>query len=443
MGDIFKLLFSIIAGPVLIVLGFLVFRYTLVKMGIDLEPIISMAIAILPLFLPFILFFLLHEKWMDFVHQKFIADNGRTTLRIKLPQEVLKSPEAMEYVFSIIHNPSNADNLWQTYIDGRHPLIFSFELVSIGGDVRFYINVPTKKTKNIVEAQLYAQYPGIEISEEMIDYASEIVWDPKRWEMMAFHLGKKEDQVFPIKTYIDFGLDKQPKEELKFEPMAAMLEQLSTAKPHERFWIQILCKPHVKQNFKSGSLHTKPSWEVDVFAKISEMLGRDPKKKTGPLEIEAQPRLTAGERDTVAAMERNVGKYPYETALRYMYITPIGKFDGNAMLMLKTFSTYDIIKRNGIGVRWRTDFDYNWFSDWSGKKKIKLKKEELEDYKKRVYTVREKISKVDEMKIFTTEELATIYHIPGSSVITPGLSRIPSARREAPPNLPTEQINSL
>jgi len=173
------------------------------------------------------------------------------------------------------------------------------------------------------------------------------------------------------------------------------------------------------------------------------MLGRDPKKKTGPLEIEAQPRLTAGERDTVAAMERNVGKYPYETALRYMYITPIGKFDGNAMLMLKTFSTYDIIKRNGIGVRWRTDFDYNWFSDWSGKKKIKLKKEELEDYKKRVYTVREKISKVDEMKIFTTEELATIYHIPGSSVITPGLSRIPSARREAPPNLPTEQIDNL
>jgi len=436
MADIFKLLFSIIAGPVLIVLGFLVFRYTLVKMEIDLEPIISMAVALLPLFLPFILFFLLHEKWMDFVHQKFILDNGRTTLRVKLPQEVLKSPEAMECVFSLIHNPSNADNLWQTYIDGRHPLIFSFELVSIGGDVRFYINVPTKKTKNIVEAQLYAQYPGIEISEEMIDYTSEVVWDPKKWEMMSFHLGKKEDQVFPIKTYIDFGLDKQPKEELKFEPMAAMLEQLSTAKPHERFWVQILCKSHVKQNFKSGSLRAKPSWEVNVFAKISEMLGRDPKKKTGPLEIEAQPRLTAGERDTVAAMERNAGKYPYETALRYMYITPSGKFDGNAMLLLRTFSTYDIIKRNGIGVRWRTDFDYNWFSDWSGKRKIKLKKEELEDYKKRVYTVREKISKVDEMKIFTTEELATIFHIPGSSVITPGLSRIPSTRREAPPNLP-------
>jgi len=436
MADIFKLLFGAIVGPLFLILGFFIMRYTFEIMDIDVEPVISVAIALTPIWLPLVLFFLLFERWMDYVHLKFRLDNGRSTLRIKLPQEVLKSPEAMESVFSLIHNPSNADNLWQTYIDGRHPLMFSFELVSIGGDVRFYINVPTKRTKDLIEAQLYAQFPGIEVAEELIDYSSEVLWDQDKWEMMAFHLGKKEDQEFPIKTYIDFGLDKQPKEELKFEPMAAMLEQLSTAKPHERYWIQILCKPHVKKNFKSGSLHAEASWEAGVFAKISEMLGRDPKKKTGPAELEEQPRLTAGERDTVAAMERNAGKYAYETAIRFMYITPAGKFDGNAMLMLKTFSQYDIIKRNGIGVRWRTDFDYNWFSDWSGRKKMKLKKKELEDYKKRVYTVREPISKVDELKIFTTEELATIYHIPGSSVITPGLARITSARREAPANLP-------
>jgi len=438
MADLFKILLSAIAAPILLVVAFVVMRYTFAIIGVDFGLIISITIALTPIWLPFVLFFLLFERWMDFVHLKFSLDNGRTTLRIKLPQEVLKSPEAMESVFALIHNPNNSDNLWQTYIDGRLPLIFSFELVSIGGDVRFYINIPTKKTKNLIEAQLYAQFPGIEVTEEMVDYSSEVVWNPKKWEMMVFHIGKKEDQVFPVKTYIDFGLDKQPKEELKFEPMAAMLEQLSTAKPHERFWIQILCKPHVKRNFKSGFLKSKASWEGDVFAKISEMLGRDPKKKTGPVEFEEQPRLTAGERDTVAAMERNAGKYAYETAIRYVYITPLGKFDGNALLLLKTFSQYDIIKRNGLGVRWRTDFDYNWFSDWSGRKKMELKKKELEDYKKRVYTVREPISRVDELKIFTAEELATIYHIPGSSVITPGLSRIPSARREAPANLPVE-----
>ncbi len=36
----------------------------------------------------------------------------------------------------------------------------------------------------------------------------------------------------------------------------------------------------------------------------------------------------------------------------------------------------------------------------------------------------------------TTEELATIFHIPGKVASTPTLARIPSKRSEAPANLP-------
>lgn len=436
MSDIFKLLFGAVAGPLLLIVAFLVMRTTFNYIGIDPQPVISIVVATSPLWIPFLLFYLLFDKWMDFVRLKFAIDNGRTTLRIKLPQDVFKSPEAMESVIAQIHNPNGPDNLWQTYIDGKSPLMFSFELVSIGGDVRFYVNVPTKKTKNAIEAQLYAQYPGIEVVEEPIDYTAEVSWDPNKWEIMAFHIGKKEAQEYPIKTYIDFGLDKLPKEEEKFEPMAAMLEQLGTAKPHERIWIQILCKPHGKKNFKSGHLSKKGTWEEGVFSVINTMLGRDAKTKQGPAEFEQQPRLTTGERDTVAAMERNAGKYAYETAIRLVYIAKAGQFDGNSLVILKTFTQYDIIKRNGLGVRWRTDFDYNWFSDYSGRRKLALKKSELDEYKKRKYTVRESESKADEPKIMTCEELATIFHIPGRSVVTPGLSRIPSTRKAPPPNLP-------
>jgi hypothetical protein len=250
---------------------------------------------------------------------------------------------------------------------------------------------------------------------------------------MSFHLTKKEDEVFPIKTYLDFGMDRLPKEELKFEPMAAMLEQLGTAKPTDRVWIQILCKPHAKQNFKTGSLQEKKTWESNVLGKIDEMIGRNGKSKMGPGEFAEQPRLTTSERDTITAMERGVGKYAYETAIRVLYAAKAGKFDGNALLILKTFSQYDIIKRNGIGVRWRTDFDYNFFSDRSGKKKIAMKKAELSEYKLRKYSP---AGANDVPKVMSVEELATIWHIPGSSVATPGLGRIPSTRREAPPNLP-------
>lgn len=404
----------------------------------DFSPVASVMVSLTPIWLPLALFYITFDRWMNYVRLKFALYNGRTTLRIHLPPEVLKSPEAMESVMAQIHNTQNADNLMQTYLDGKHPLTFSFELVSIGGEVRFYINVPTKKTKNAVEAQLYAQYPGIEVVEEEIDYTDEISWNPEKYEYMAFHVGKKDDEVFPIKTYIDYGLDKMPKEEEKFEPMSPMLEQLGKVKPHERIWIQILAIPHAKKNFNTGSLSEESTWDKKIQETINKMLKRDERPVTDPDTYERAPMLTVGERDTIAAMERNAGKYAYETAIRWIYITEKGKFDGDIISpILRSFAQYDVIGRNGVGARWRTDYNYNFFSDYSGKKKMQKKQMELQQYKLRDYWHQERISRFDAMKVMSVEELATMFHIPGSSVVTPTLPRITSARKAAPSNLPT------
>lgn len=437
MGDVFKALFGVVAVPVLLVGGFVVFGLATRIVGIDITPVLAIVIALTPIWLPLLLFFLAHQFWMKYVRGAFALDNGRVTLRIKLPQEVFKSPQAMESVIAQIHNPNGPDNPYQGWVDGKHPLIFSFELVSIGGEVRFYVNVPKKKTKNAIEAQLYAQYPGVEVVEEIIEYTAEIPWDPEKYEYLAFRMNKKEDQEFPIKTYVDCGLDKMPKEEEKIEPMAPMLEQLAMVQRHERVWIQILARPHAQKGFKHGELKETRTWESKVQAKIDKMLGRESGKTTGPAEFEEQPRLTPGERDRIAAMERNACKYAYETAIRWIYITEAGKFNGDFIgPMIRTFAEYDIIGRNGIAPRWRTDFDYNLFQDPSGKRKLRMKQQELEAYKLREY---KNETDADKPKIFTCEELATMYHLPGRSVVTPGLSRITSARSEAPANLPTEQ----
>lgn len=440
MADFFKNLLGSAFVPVLLALCVLFIYGVFTYIEIDIKPIISLMLVLSPIWLPLALGPLFFEYWMFYVQMKFAVDNGRTTLRIKLPPTVLKSPEAMEAFFTQVHNVSSSDNLFQTYIDGKHPLIFSFELVSIGGEVRFYINVPSKKTKNAVEAQLYAYYPGVEVVEEQIDYTGEVAWDPEKWDMISFRIGKKEDQEFPIKTYIDYGMDKIPKEEGQIlDPMSSMIEQMASIKPHERVWLQILCRPHGKKNLKTGNLKEISSWEKNVFAKIDEMMGREKGKKVGPLETEEVPRLTMGERDTIAAMERNAGKYAYETAIRWMYITKKGTFDGNFISpMLRTFSQYDIIKRNGMGFKWRTDFDYNMFKDRSGKKKLSMKKWELEQYKKRRYSCDKWDTSDSAMKIMTTEELATMYHLPSAAVVTPGLTRITSNRGEAPSNLPVD-----
>jgi hypothetical protein len=440
MIDIFKAIFGVTGGPLLMVLGFLVFFYTLNLMNIDPGPVFSVVVSLTPIWLPIALFHLTFYWWMYYVQNKFAESNGRTTLRINLPQEVYKSPEAMEAVLSQMQQSNSPDNLMQTYIDGKTPLTSSLELVSIGGDVRFYMNVPTKKVKNSLEAALYAQYPGIEVIQEDIDYTDEIPWDPERYEYMVFHMGKKDKSVLPIKTYIDFGLDKIAKEEEKFEPMAAMIEAIGKIKPHERLWVQFLCIPHVKKNFKNGNLSETPTWEKDGIATINDMMKRKP-GEIDPETMERAPMLTMGERDTIAAIERNIGKYAYEVGIRWMYITEKGKFDGDALgPVIRSFAQYDIIGRNGVGIRWRSDFDYNWLSDRSGRRKMNWKKQELGYYKDRYYYYRDRIGKADEAKVFSVEELATMFHIPGSGVVTPGVNRVTSTRKEAPSNLPTGNI---
>ncbi|MCA9362513.1 hypothetical protein KC906_03990, partial [Candidatus Kaiserbacteria bacterium] len=388
----------------------------------------------------YILFHLTYDMWLWSVGEKFKYDNGRSTLRIVLPQEVLKSPEAMESVFTQIHNANNPDNLMQSYLDGKRPLTCTFELASIGGEVRFYANVPTKKVKNALESNLYAQYPGIEVIEEDIDYTAEVKWDPKVWDLISFHILKKSkttgDDVLPIKTYIDYGLDKQPKEELKFEPMAPLIEHLGSAQPHERVWVQILMTPHTKKNFKSGSLYSVGTWESSAAKKINEMMGRDATHH-GPEETENRPMLTMGERDTIAAIERNVSKYAYTVAIRAMYITKAGKFNPDMIgPMLRSFGQFDMVGRASLGPLWRTDFDYNFFQDFTGARKLRAKRNELEWYKARFYLEGDQKRKTDRQRIMSVEELATIYHIPGTSVVTPGLGRVDTARREAPANLP-------
>jgi len=441
-------------GPAAAFISFLLLVIGLFVFGVSTGQVISVFFALTPIWLPAILLYIFYNKWMDMVGAAFSLSQGRTTLRLRLPPEVFKSPEAMEFVFSQIHNTANPDNLMQTYLDGKRPLPFCFEIVSIGGEVRFYVNVPTKKSKDAFEANIYAQYPGIEVIEESVDYAAEIPVDfeSQDYEIMAFHMGKKKDGVMPIKTYIDFGLDKMPKEEEKIDPITPMIEVLASAKPYERVFVQIVARSFRPDSFQNGqmTIGEGPDWTKGAEKKINEIMNRDPKKKT-PLGMKGDQggddddrgqmaMLTMGENDTIAAIERNIGKYAYETAIRWIYVTKKGKFNGDFINpMIRSFSQYDIIGRNGIGVRWRTDFDYKNIIPGGKKKELKsLKTQELIEYRRRLYYPK---SGGDGYKIFTAEELATIFHLPGKVALTPTLDRVPSTRGEPPANLPIGSLS--
>jgi len=435
-------------GPLAAIISFTLFILGLFVFGVSGGSVLSIFFALTPVWLPIILFLLFFHKWMDMVGTKFYLNQGRSTLRLKIPQEILKSPEAMEFVISQIHNTANPDNLMQTYLDGKRPLPFSFEIVSIGGEVRFYVNVPTRKSRDAFEANIYAQYPGVEVVEEPVDYTAEIPSDflEKNITVFAAHMGKRKDQEFPIKTYIDFGLNDMPKEEEKQDPITPTLEVMAGIAPHERLFVQFVCIPFRKDSFKGGQLVMSEGsdWTKGVEAKINEIMKRDPDSK-GPAngedatDFEGMPRLTPGERDTIEAMERNAGKYAYNVGIRWVYINKEGGFNGDLINpTIKMFSQYDLVTRNSIGVRWRTDFHYKDFYPGKLKGRIDaLRKQELKEYKLRKYFPKDSS---DTPKLFTTEELATMFHIPGKVALTPTLERIPSTRAEAPPNLPIGKL---
>jgi hypothetical protein len=84
------------------------------------------------------------------------------------------------------------------------------------------------------------------------------------------------------------------------------------------------------------------------------------------------------------------------------------------------------------GDKWHPSIGDPWtdFRNWRRNKYGKLA---LMAYKRRSYFHPPFVSKP---MVMNTEELATIYHFPGSVSQTPNLDRVPSKKAQAPGNLP-------
>lgn len=422
---------SVDYGFFLVIIGIVIIFFAFGYLGVTESKAVTFIFLTAPLWLPYITFWIMYEKWMLWTRMMFAYNNGRSYLEIRLPPEVTKSPEAMEFVLTQVHSAPAHDNLWQAYIDGKSTLVYSYEIVSRGGSIHFYATVPSKFVAAL-KSNLYAQYPGVEVIEVPVDYTAEVPEDLDNWGFMSFHMNKKKEDQLPIRTYIDFGLDKMPKEEEKVDPMTPMLEVMNSIKPGEQVWVQFLLSAHKDAGFKNGELHPIEDWSKGGVALINKIMQRNDKGMANREETEDTPRLTLGERDTVTAIERAISKYAYNVGIRWCYVVDqsVTKFDAGIIpRMNRAFAATEIKSRNGIGVRWRTDFNYKWFADPFAKKLPAMKRAELKAYKNRqMYPIKP--------KIYSVEELATLFHLPGTVAMTPTLNRVTSTRAEAPSNLP-------
>ncbi len=377
--------------------------------------------------------YLAFRYWFIYKQQEWIRAQDSLLLEIRLPNEILKSPALMEVVIQSMHQ-SGVGSFTDVYLKGRVRAWFSLELVSEGGKVHFYVWMH-KKWKGTLENALYAQFPQIEVH-EVPDYALPFRYDPAKYKYGKFsHLVLTKPDAYPIKTYIDYGLDRDPKEEYKNDPIAPVLEFLGSLKPGEHAWIQIMIRAHAKEGLKYNRFFVKPDWKKAVDAEIKK-IAKEAKFKTPEDKGGDSKFLSEGQKETIAAIERTVEKAAFDTMIRVAYFAEEAVFNANniggILGVLKQFSSQTL---NGFKPSWY-DFDYPW-QDVFGKKD-KTNREGLAAYQRRSF-FHEPYKNLHDDKSFilTTEELATLYHFPSSMVAaTPTLARIPSKKAEAPANLP-------
>ena len=385
--------------------------------------------------LPIFLIYLAWKLWYYYKQATYIRDTQWVMLDIKLPREMSKSPKAMEVVLGIFAQ-TYAGNKWTRFTQGIVRPWFSLELVSLGGTIHFYIRAP-KFFKNLVEAQIYSQYPGIEISEAE-DYVQNIPAygtpqsDHKIWGVeFAF---SKED-AYPIKTYVDYGLADDPKEEFKVDPITPVLEFLGSITPAEQVWIQILVIATRTRFHKPGTWFGKQDWKEDAKVLIDKLMKREQfKAGSDPNAIPfGALALSPGERTVVEAIERSMDKIAFDCGYRAIYLAPKGQFkDTNIIGLMSSVKQFSSANLNGFKNGLTTGVSEEG-KDFRGIRVERMKRKIFDAYRRRSYFYPPYVGK---SMVLNTEELATIYHFPGQVAATPTLAKIESKRGEPPIDLP-------
>jgi hypothetical protein len=213
--------------------------------------------------------------------------------------------------------------------------------VSDAGEIYFLL-VTNSNYKEIFKQYCYSQFPGVEISEEKEDPLNKFHYTNLKTGPTGLYVGaysfKDDKDHLPIKTYVDYGLDKEMvKEEFKIDPLVVLLESMAQAKQGEMYWFQILIRPTVcnpKDSPASNPGHPPYYWQKRTQDEIDKLLGKV-EEKTGKKIKDSHGHdtdkdetitmykrtlsMNATEKHQVEIMQRNLEKPGFDCQIRFFY----------------------------------------------------------------------------------------------------------------------------
>lgn len=330
-------------------------------------------------------------------------------LMLEIPRTNDKKELAAEQLFASLHGILRDKTELRN--SGGVQEHLSFEIVSTKGQIRFYVWVP-KILQSFVEGQIYSQYPTVQIHKIDEDYVDNRHKHPV---VYSAELALTEDSALPIKTFDTFEVD----------PLAGITGTLAKLDPDasEELWIQILARPladdwhkdttdkwiaKVKNGGNAGLFGTTfdPKWLIQAFGALW-------KPPEGGIGAEAKPKeISERDKTRISKAEEKATKLGYEVKIRLAYL---GADEINAKLNMQalvgTFKQFNSTNLNGFKVEGST-----------------FEPTALDSYKLRQFT--------DNGFILNISELASVYHLPHTSVETPNIVWASSKTAEPPAKLP-------
>lgn len=393
-----------------------------------------------PFWLPILLLYLFWKVWIDYVRADFLYNQKVTLLELKLPPDVYKSPLAMELALSALHQTGGEGTWYAKYFQGKSRPWFSLEIASFEGYVRFFIWTRTNY-KNLVESQLYGQYPNIEIT-EVEDYTNMMPhYDHHKFGLWGCNFKLTKADPYPIKTYVDYGLDKDQKEEYKIDPLSPIIEFMSMLGKGEYIWLQIIFRAHKEKHDHHGGIFSKTTWQDEgrtLIKELYESMQEESDEESGT----KRRAPTETEKEVIKAIERSIRKLGYDVGIRTCYFAEGSNFNFTRIFgVANSFKQFgspsykgddEKFSFNSFAPDHTTDFEYPW-QDFRKIREIRNRHHLVDAYRRRSFFFP---PHEGHAFVLNSEELATIYHPLGRTLQAPTVSRVTSKKSEAPYNLP-------
>jgi hypothetical protein len=335
----------------------------------------------------------------------FESGHEHCLLMLEIPRTNDKKELAAEQMLASLHGILRSKK--ELRFSGTLQEHISLEVAAIGQRIRFYMWMP-KHLQAFVEGQIYAQYPTVQIYEQTEDYTE------RNLHQTVIHTAELTltvNETLPIKTFPSFEVD----------PLAAITATLAKLdKEDEEMWIQIMARP-IPDNWHKkgekavarikagGGLFGAGSGAALNFA--GEFLAALTKP---PAQDGKAPELSDRDKTRITAIEEKGRKLGYQVKIRLLYA---GHDQHTARLRMQAlvgaFKQFNTTNLNGFEA-----------------KHPSFNRDKQLEYFSRLF--------IDRGFILNIEELASLFHLPHTTVETPNIVWATVKTAEPPPNVPIQ-----